>query len=338
MEALAKYINSLSRDTQILVLTHINPDPDAVASVFLIKKILDTYGLNATILFPDAPSRVSKRILEKLDIDWTTTVEVHRPYALVICDTSSSVLLGKNKNLLNNSEKTLVIDHHFPCGDLCEKAEFRIVLREPSTTAIIADIARKSNITLGEKLSTLALCGILYDTRRFAISSPSTFKTSAWLMEQGGDYNMALSLLTEKIQYSEKIARFKGIYRSSIVEVCGYIIATTEVSAFEASVARTLVSIGADVAIVIGGKKEEIRVSIRASKELLEKGFSASEISKRISKSLGGQGGGHEAAAGINILLRNKGEAGRLKNLLTKELLNETVRNILLYCERQPKY
>lgn len=333
MNIFFEYINSLPKDIQIIILTHINPDPDAIASVFLVKKILDENRLNTTILFPDPPSKVSKRILEKLNINWTSSVEIRRPYALVVCDTSSSMLLGKNKTLLQNSAEILVIDHHIPCGDICEKTTFKIVLQEPSTTTIVADIARKSNIALGKKLSTLALCGILFDTRRFAISSPLTFKISAWLIEQGGDYNTALSLLEEKTQYSEKIARFKGIYRSSIFEVCRYIIAVTEVSAFEASVARTLIGIGADVAIVIGGKKKEIRASIRASKELLDKGFSASEIAKRVSKNIGGQGGGHKAAAGINILLRNKEDANKLKSLLAKELLNETIRTILDYCK-----
>ena len=78
----------------------------------------------------------------------------------------------------------------------------------------------------------------------------------------------------------------------------GIIIATAHIGAFEASVARSIIASGADIVLVISGKKAELRGSAR-SKAPIE--LNIAEIVEQISQEFGGEGGGHRNAAGFNI-------------------------------------
>jgi len=64
-----------------------------------------------------------------------------------------------------------------------------------------------------------------------------------------------------------------------------------------------------DSAVVVGAAhagKEEIKVSSRASKELVEQGLNLGEIIGEICEELDGEGGGHNVAAGAKIPRENK--------------------------------
>ena len=58
---------------------------------------------------------------------------------------------------------------------------------------------------------------------------------------------------------SEKIARLKASQRMKVYRKGDWIIATAEVSSFQASVARGFLNLGADVAIIVGEKKGKIK-------------------------------------------------------------------------------
>ena len=68
-------------------------------------------------------------------------------------------------------------------------------------------------------------------------------------------------------------------------------------SSHEASCAKTIVSIGADLAFVVAARKKdkEIRVSVR-SRKIISKRVHMGSLMEKVAKKLGGQGGGHEEA------------------------------------------
>jgi hypothetical protein len=83
-----------------------------------------------------------------------------------------------------------------------------------------------------------------------------------------------------------------------VLEVGQFLVARTRVGAFEASAARQLVSMGADVALVVSEDKGTTAMTGRAGRRALEAGFSLSAFMQELGARTGGYGGGHPGAGG----------------------------------------
>ena len=80
-----------------------------------------------------------------------------------------------------------------------------------------------------------------------------------------------------------------------------WIIATSIVGSFESGSARHMIVLGADVAIVGSSQKNgEMRLSTRASNQIVSKGFNLTQILEKICEINQGSSGGHPGAAGYN--------------------------------------
>src|SRR5438067_11662991 len=81
----------------------------------------------------------------------------------------------------------------------------------------------------------------------------------------------------------------------------GWLVATSEVGAFDAAAAQALVRAGADVALVASERPDRARISLRASTRALAKGVHLGEIANAAARDVEGwSGGGHEGAAGLS--------------------------------------
>lgn len=319
-------LSSLTPTEDVLVATHVNADPDAVAAAFVLKSVLEKLGFRVRTCFPEGPSRLSKQLLDKLEIPYKNDCTCFSRL-VVICDTSNESMLASAAECLKDAE-IVVVDHHEP-GNLVRRASLAAVYPEqPAATVIAVELAQLAGVSLEPKLATLALAGILYDTRRFSIATPKAFRAAAWLLESGGNYESAMLHPEEALEHSEKIARLKAAQRAMLIDVCGSIVALSEVTAYEASAARALITLGADVAFVLGGK-EELRVSARASERVLDAGLSIAEIARRVAAVLGGEGGGHKGAGGLKI----QGEKSQSEIL--RVISGEIIRELMELCREE---
>jgi Exopolyphosphatase-related proteins len=283
-------------------------------------------GFSVKLCFPEGPSKLSKKLMERIGVGYEQTCLCGDAEYVVVCDVSNEVMLSDARECLTG-RRVVVVDHHENRGSIVERAALAWVEREASTTTLTVEVAQLQGLRLSRELSTLALAGIAFDTKRFAIATPRTLRAAAWLLEQGGSLEEALVCLEEEPDYAERIARLKAAQRAMFIDVCGYLVAVSEVSSFEASAARALVSLGADLAIVVGGKEGEVRASSRLSRELAKRGIDLADIARRVADTFRGEGGGHKGAAGVKI-------RGRVhRNTLVREFLMETFSRIFARCE-----
>ena len=109
-------------------------------------------------------------------------------------------------------------------------------------------------------------------------------------------------MLSLPMDPSERIARLKACQRAKLMKIDDWIIALSHVSAFQASAARALISLGADLAVVAGQVDDAVRISLRCTNEFHEK--TGIHLGRDIAKPLGdylhGMGGGHSISAGVN--------------------------------------
>lgn len=317
----------LRESKSCVIITHRNADPDAVAASMILWAACRAMGSQACIALPEGVSRPSKRVLEALGLSLPLCSGAEEAELVVVVDASNKPQLGAEAGRLGGS-KVVVVDHHEPGDIMSEADESYVVVGAASSTQLALDVARAAGTPLPFEVLSLALAGILYDTRRFSNADPPALRWASILLELGAEYARMVEALQSSRQeglpdFSERWAKLRAAQRLRIAKFCGeYIAAVTHIGSFESSVARALIELGADVAAVATQRKDEVRVSVRVSRRALEAGVKASELASYIASKFGGRGGGHEAAGMAHIPLR---EAGQLD---VEELVEEIARSL----------
>jgi nanoRNase/pAp phosphatase (c-di-AMP/oligoRNAs hydrolase) len=307
-------------ENDILFLCHHNADPDAVGAAIGLKYLANTLNKskNKNIrISANSVSKLSRAVLDELNDDIEIVYYPKLAKVVFFVDTSSLNQVSVDENKLKES-KIILIDHHRKT-DLINLCDLYIVNeKSPSTCEIVSNIFKEMNIYPPKNVRTALLCGIVYDTKHLKLANEGTFNTIAWLIK-GISFQKILYLLTQESDESKRIAHLKACSRMELKEVNKCVIALSHVSSHEASCAKTIVSIGADVSFVVAVRKRdrEIRISARCRKSISRKVHLGS-LMEKIAKELGGKGGGHAEAAGLNA----KYEKGRNKDEVIKEVLN----------------
>jgi nanoRNase/pAp phosphatase (c-di-AMP/oligoRNAs hydrolase) len=125
------------------------------------------------------------------------------------------------------------------------------------------------------------------------------------------------------IESSERIARLKAAKRRKLVRVNGWLVAFSHVSAYQASSARAMVSLGAHVAVVAGSRGEKVQISLRASPDFYKKTgvHLGKDIARPLGEYLNGMGGGHSLSAGVNGVGDVEAASKRCLRLLKERLM-----------------
>jgi nanoRNase/pAp phosphatase (c-di-AMP/oligoRNAs hydrolase) len=298
-KTLLSFASSVEGD--LLIITHANADPDAIAAAVLLASILERVGLDRiSYAFPEGISKVSNRVLKGLNIEIRYFREPPRKAfrSIAVVDAANSVQLGAFRKIVERAGSLLLVDHHAPPGDLAQRSKYLVLSNEPAAVLVVYGAAKALRMHISGRLATLALTGVLFDSRRFIHVTPCALRAAAQLIENGADYQLALSLLEAEEDFSERVAKLKGAARCHTLRFGDYLVTITEIGSFEASVARALVSLGADAALVASEKPGECRLSIRLSRSFhLRTGLSAGrDLAAALAKSLSGEGGGHDLA------------------------------------------
>lgn len=297
----------LSESTKPLILGHQNADPDAVCAMLAFAKMYRMINPEGTpTLIANDLSRLSNQVMDTFVSGESILEEEGTEGDLVILiDTNSVFQLGpKFQKIPQNPNRTIVIDHHEINPETEVLSNHRVVRSDRSSTCeIIVDLFDQYDIPIDPTIASLLLTGIIFDTRRFYFADVLTLQTAIKLIECGADYEQCIKALLMRPDRSERIARLKAAGRVKIHSIGDWIIVTSKIGAFEASVCRSLLDMGADVAIVGGSpSKDVVRISSRSTRD-----FSSStainlgkDVMEPIGNIIGGEGGGHANAAGAN--------------------------------------
>ncbi|MBW9223447.1 bifunctional oligoribonuclease/PAP phosphatase NrnA [Methanothermococcus sp. SCGC AD-155-E23] len=310
----------LQENKSILFLCHHNADPDAIGAAIALKylaKVLNKSEDKTLVISADSISKLSKNILEEIGEE-VEVVQYPKLLDVVFFVDTSNLNQVKVDTQELKSSTLVVIDHHKKT-ELSELCTLSIVDEgATSTCEIVSQIFREMGIYPPRDIRIALLCGILYDTKHLKLAREETFQIIAWLI-RGINFQRILSLLTQEMDESKRMAHLKACSRMELREVGGYIVALSHVSSFEASCAKTIVSIGADVAFVVAVRKREgeIRVSGRCRKSLARK-VHMGELMEEVARRLGGEGGGHREAAGLNA----RYDKSRSKEEVIREVLD----------------
>ncbi len=290
----------------ILLLCHQNADPDALCSAYAFQGLLKRLAPNITteVGTGQGISRLSKHILEYTPITVNTKPNIESADIIVLLDTNTIEQLGELAETVSKSTAPIiVIDHHATHPETLQKATITIIKDQVSSNCeVIYNLFKQTDTKPNLNEAEALFLGIAFDTRHFVLGSGSTFQTIAELCQLGVNPQENLSLLSLPVEISERIARIKACKRTKLMRTKEWIIAFSQVSAYEASAARALIDLGAHAAAVVGQKNDRLEISLRCSREFNRKTdiHLGVDIAQPLGEYLQGMGGGHAAAAGAN--------------------------------------
>lgn len=224
--------------------------------------------------------------------------------AIILLDVSTLQQVNEWKNRIATSKKPIiVIDHHVVHPETASITSLRIINEQASSTCeIVYKLFKETDIKPSLNEATALFVGIAADTKHFAIATSEVFTLAAELIELGVRAETVFQLLNTPFDLSERVARLKAASRLSYVKIQTWLFAISHVSSYQASAARALIALGADVAIVAGKKMDELRLSMRSSRKFFQE--TKIHLGRDIAQALGplsqGMGGGHNTAASVN--------------------------------------
>jgi len=285
---------------RIIITFHSLGDVDAVGGAIALCRFL---GKKSLIAAPDKPAAAARRLLDYTGTNYILFSEIKRAPGdfIVVLDSSSPQMLPH----LAGIQPDLMIDHHARLGG---EVAAKKTINDPSasSTCEILYFLLKPQ----DRLSCLALLlGIIADSANFKCATPATFKAASELLARSSlSYSQLLSLSHAPESFSERLEAIRSCPSVSAERAGEHIIALALVKSHEAHFADILTSLGADVAFV-GCEAESGRISSRM-RDTLKGRVKLDRIMFEVGKVMGGNGGGHEMAAGAT------GEKGSVREAL----------------------
>ncbi len=286
------------------IICHKNADPDSFCSAYALSLLLQQFDIQGDIVAPEGLNEVAKHLLPSYGCKVNSSEALKDSEAIITVDVCSLDQIGEIADLLPALHRPIfVIDHHAETAGLTELAEIKLVDEQAvSVGELVYLMYEGAGVTPSLMAAKAMLGAIVYDSRHLIRATIRTLRIVLALLATGIDYPEVVQSLHVPIDVSERIARLKAGQRLNFERIEDYLVAITHVGSFEASAARAMLELGADVALVVGGDKEELRISARAREEFYAKTgvHLGRDILEGLGKKLGGGGGGHPTAAGAS--------------------------------------
>jgi bifunctional oligoribonuclease and PAP phosphatase NrnA len=296
--------DALRSNDRFLLVTHENPDGDALGSLLAMKLALDALGKDSEMyLYGDAPLPREYGFMQ-LDGVRREPPDDARQRVLVALDCANAERIGPDLTLIEQAPLTLDIDHHH---DNSRFGDLNLVVGDASSTGeVLRDLFAELDVELSPEIAEALYIALVTDTGRFQYTNttPKALRLAAELVEAGADVHRVFQGVYESVEFAKLKLLARALERAQVYEggrlVVSYLLRSdfTELNvaeAFSEGIIDYLRAVeGAEMAALIREPPRREgparRVSLRASNDELD----VSAIA-RLSN-----GGGHRQAAGFS--------------------------------------
>jgi bifunctional oligoribonuclease and PAP phosphatase NrnA len=309
------------------VICHRHADPDAYMSAYAISRLMAKMAPSARVdvILPEGMSLLTRRLAESFRQENLVEGEGEGgEYDLLVAvDIGHTELLKDWFGRLKDSPAVKVLIDHHPIQEGSPYDHMVVDTSASSASEIVARIFRDLGVGMEAQAAQALLLGIMFDSQHLLIAKEGTLREVVRLLDRGARIDDARLLLRSPPDYGEVIAKLKSAKRLKLYRLAGWVVVTTTVGSFQSNVARSLVSMGADVAIVAGETGGETRGSLRANQRFWEatKIHLGIDVAASVAKEAG-SGGGHPTAASFTCSL-GESEAAEAALALLASLLKD---------------
>ena len=300
LKAAAEALRSRER---FLVVTHENPDGDALGSLLATTLALRSLGKDVLMyLAGEAPLPHEYAFMPLGELLRTPPADAFER-ALVAVDCAKAERIG-DPAATDRAPFVVNIDHHH---DNTHFGDVNLVVADASSTGeVLRDVMRELGVELTPELAEPLWIAVVTDTGRFQYSNttPKSLRLAAELQEAGADVHAVFQQVYESVEFAKLKLLARALQRAQVLEggriVVSHLLRTdfAEVGAVEPyseGIIDYLRAVeGAELAVLIREPPRDTvpvrKVSLRASIDELD----VSAIARMF------DGGGHRQAAGFS--------------------------------------
>ena len=316
--------DALRSHDRFLLVTHENPDGDALGSLLAMKLALDSLGKDSEMyLYGDAPLPREYAFMP-LEGLLREPPEDAAERVLVALDCANEQRMGPDTTLLGQAPLSIDIDHHH---DNSRFGDLNLVVGDASSTGeVLRDVFAELGVELTPEIAEALYIGVVTDTGRFQYSNttPKTLRLAAELVEAGADVHRVFQSIYESVELAKLKLLARALERAQVYEggrlVVSYLLRSdftelTVAEAYSEGIIDYLRAVeGAEMAALIREPPRRDgparRVSLRASNDELD----VSAIARK------SDGGGHRQAAGFS----SDESVDEITDFIHREFVNAT--------------
>ena len=283
-------LEQINKAEKIVILTHENPDGDAMGSSLAMYQALKNYGKNPDIIIPEHPRAFN--CLPCID-EIKTESDIEQYDLAISLDCASIKMLNGFAKYFENAKVKVCIDHH---GTNTMFGDHNYVNPDaPACAQILLVILEYFGIEITKEIGTCILTGIITDTGGFKYQgvTAETFEFVAWLLNKGVNVSKVYhQVLQTKTKPNFELHRIANVHA-------------------ETGDHEGIVEIGRDVEGV------EVSIFIRQTEKGCKISLRSNEYVNVSDACVVFGGGGHPRAAGCTI----QGTIEQAKEKVIKEVM-----------------
>ena len=301
LEAIA---DALRGHDRFVVVTHENPDGDALGSLLATTLTLRRLGKDAIMYLAGEAPLPREYAFMQLDGLVRELPDDAEERVLVAVDCAKADRIGPDPAPVDRAKLVVNIDHHH---DNTRFGDVNLVVADASSTGeVLRDVIRELGVELTSDLAEPLYIALVTDTGRFQYSNttPRSLRLAAELVEAGADIHAVFQQVYESVEFAKLKLRARALEHARVLEggriVVSDLLRTdfSDVGApepYSEGIIDDLRAVeGAELAALIRESPRDAgptrRVSLRASVDELD----VSAIARLFG------GGGHRQAAGFS--------------------------------------
>lgn len=279
------------------VVTGQNGDMDTIGSAIALASIhpsLLACGLHL--------GRVAKRLVQDMQAPFRKVDSEGRAFpdklgGIIIVDAAAPDQVGIDLP----DVPRLILDHHATNGWTLRDGDHMMQWDVRATTEMVAEyMFENAQEALTPAVRKMLLAGMITDTGRFRHANSTSFQVTTRLLERGDiDYAEFCEYIErEETSPSERGSLLRGLSRAKHHDAGEWSLVTTYAGTLEGRLASIILGTGCDVSLVSRHRDGETRLTARATRKATLRGVHLGSIMQAIAEQHGGDGGGHDGAAG----------------------------------------
>jgi phosphoesterase RecJ-like protein len=210
--------DAIRANDRFLVVTHENPDGDALGSM-----LATALGLRAVrkdvvmYLSGQAPTPAEYRFLDLDDVRRELPDDLDQRVLLAV-DCANERRIGETNTGVAGAKLVVNVDHHH---DNSQFGDVDLIVADASSTSeIVRDILGELGVALTPEIAAALYVGLVTDTGRFQYTNttPKALRLAAELVEAGADVHGIFQHVYETVQFSKLKLLARALERAQLFE------------------------------------------------------------------------------------------------------------------------
>src|SRR6185503_12770566 len=218
MTDLQAVADTLRATDRFLVVTHENPDGDALGSLLATTVALRQLGKDAQMFLYGSAPLPREYAFMQLDGLLRELPDDTEERVLVAVDCAKADRIGADPAPLERAKLVLDIDHHH---DNTRFGAVNLIVADASSTGeVLRDVFRELGVELTPELAEPLYIALVTDTGRFqyANTTPKSLRLAAELVDAGADVHAVFQQVYESVEFAKLKLLARALGRAEVLE------------------------------------------------------------------------------------------------------------------------